>query len=90
MWLTRLSNYIGQQKPKLSARVNDDKAVIKKFDKERKVYTQILKDKIEEYKAENRLPDKEMEDFYVKLRTKFYVFWTGLADEWEKEHKGQP
>ena len=86
---TRLSNYIGQQKPKLSAKVNDDSAVLDRFDKERKIYTQILKDKIEEYQAENRLPDDEMEEFYTQLRKKFARFWNGLAVEWEKEHKGE-
>ncbi len=50
---TRLSNYIGQQKPKVSAKVNEDSEVLDRFDKERKVYTQILKDKIEKYQAEN-------------------------------------
>lgn len=85
---TRLSNYIGQQKPKLSAKVNDDSEVLDRFDKERKIYTQILKDKIEEYQAENRLPDDEMEQFYTQLRKKFARFWNGLAVEWEKEHKG--
>ena len=84
---TRLSNYIGQQKPKLSARVNEDSEVLGKFDKERKVYTQILKDKIEEYQAENRLPDDEMQDFYVHLRKKFARFWNGLAAEWKSEHR---
>ena len=86
---TRLSNYIGQQKPKLSSRVNEDSEVLAKFDKERKVYTKILKDKIEEYQAENRLPDDEMEQFYIQLRKKFARFWTGLAVEWEKEHRGE-
>ena len=71
---TRLSNYIGQQKPKLSAKVNEDSEVLDRFDKERKVYTQILKDKIEEYQAENRLPDEEMEQFYTQLRKKFARF----------------
>jgi hypothetical protein len=86
---TRLSNYIGQQKPKLSARVNEDSEVLDKFDKERKVYTQILKDKIEEYQAENRLPDEEMEQFYIQLRKRFARFWNGLAEEWENEHRGK-
>lgn len=86
---TRLSNYIGQQKPKLSARVNEDSEVLDRFDKERKVYTQILKDKIEEYQAENRLPDEEMEQFYTQLRKKFARFWNGLVVEWEKEHRGE-
>lgn len=78
---TKLSNYIGQQKTKLSVKVDEDKAILDRFDKERKVYTQILKDKIEEYQAENRLPDDEMKEFYVKLRTKFNAFWRGLAAE---------
>ena len=88
-YLTKLSNYIGQQKPKLSARVNEDSEVLQRFDKERKAYTQILKDKIEEYQAENRLPDDEMEQFYIQLRKKFARFWNDLAVEWEKEHRGE-
>ena len=86
---TRLSNYIGQQKPKLSARVNEDSEVLDKFDKERKVYTKILKEKIEVYQAENRLPDEEMEQFYIQLRKRFARFWNGLAEEWENEHRGK-
>ena len=86
---TRLSNYIGQQKPKLSARVNEDSEVLAKFDEERKVYTKILKDKIEEYQAENRLPDEEMEQFYIQLRKRFARFWNSLAEEWENEHRGK-
>ena len=47
------------------------------------------KDKIEEYQAENRLPDDEMENFYVHLRKKFARFWNVLAEEWENEHRGK-
>ena len=53
------------------------------------VYTKILKDKIEEYQAENRLPDEEMEHFYIQLRKRFARFWNGLAEEWENEHRGK-
>ena len=60
-----------------------------KFDKERKVYTQILKDKIEEYQAENRLPDDEMKQFYIRLRKKCARFWNTLAVEWENAHRGE-
>lgn len=73
----------------MSARVNEDSEVLDRFDKERKIYTQILKDKMEEYRAENRLPDEEMEQFYIQLRKKFARFWNGLAVEWEKEHRGE-
>ena len=76
VYSTRLSNYIGQQKPKLSARVNEDSEVLQRFDKERKAYTQILKDKIEEYQAENRLSDDEMENILVEMVQ--YTMGTGL------------
>ena len=89
VYKTRLSNYIGQQKPKLSAKVNEDSEVLSRFDEERKVYTKIMKDKIDEYQAENRLPDEEMDQFYVQLRKKFARFWNGLAAEWAKEHRGE-
>lgn len=85
---TRLSNYIGQQKLKLSDKVKADTVVLKRFDQERKVYTKLMKDKIGVYQAENRLPDDELENFYKELTKRFARFWTGLVDEWTKEHCG--
>lgn len=89
VYITKISNYIGQQKPKLSARVNDDSDAINRFDKERKVYTKIMRDKIKEYQNENRLPDEDMKQFYVQLRKKFAIFWNGLADEWKMENSSE-
>lgn len=79
---TRLSNYIGQQKPKLYEKVNADPEVLERFDMERKIYTKIMKDKIDEYQAENRLPDEDLDNFYKDLTKKFARFWTGLVAEW--------
>lgn len=85
---TKLSNYIGQQKIKLSNMVNADPEVLERFDQERKVYTKLMKDKIGVYQAENRMPDDDLENFYKELTKRFARFWTGLVDEWEKEHRG--
>ena len=53
-------NYIGQQKTKLSAEVLDDPALVEKYDQQRKVFTKQMQDKLDEYEAENRLPDEEL------------------------------
>ena len=73
-YITRLSNYIGQQKTKLSSAVLDDTALVGKFDKQRKVFMQIMRNKIGEYEAENRLPDEELNRFYEGMKQEVVRF----------------
>ena len=54
---------------------------MKKFDVQRPVFTKKMKDKLEEYKAENRLPDKELDDFYKKMCQEIASFVYALKDE---------
>ena len=44
----------------------DDPALVKKFDEQRKVFTKQMQDMLDEYEADNRLPDKELDDFYAQ------------------------
>lgn len=74
IYSTRLSNYIGQQKTKLLAEVLDDPELVEKFDQQRKVFTKQMKDRLDEYEAENRLPDKELDDFYEKMKPDIMSF----------------
>lgn len=66
--INRLSNYIGQQKIKLSPAVLDAPELVERFDKQRKIFMQLMRDKIGEYEAENRLPDDELSAFYDKIQ----------------------
>ena len=63
VYRTRLSNYIGQQKTKLPAEVLDNPALVERFDQQRKVFTKQMQDMLDEYVAEKRLPDKELDEF---------------------------
>jgi hypothetical protein len=65
---TKLSNYIGQQKIKLPAVILGAPELVEKFDLQRKVFTNQMQNKLDEYEAENRLPDKELENFYEKMK----------------------
>ena len=78
---TRLSNYIGQQKTKLPAEVLDDPALVEKFDRQRKVFTKQMQDKLDEYEAENRLPDEELSAFYEKMKQDIVGFLYALEAE---------
>ncbi len=83
VYRTRLSNYIGQQKTKLPAEVLDDPALVKKFDEQRKVFTAILTKKLSEYEMEHRLPDKELDAFYEKMKQDVMSFVYALKAEAE-------
>ena len=83
VYRTRLSNYIGQQKTKLPAEVLDDPALVKKFDEQRKVFTKQMQDMLDEYEADNRLPDKELDDFYEKMKQEVMRFVYALEAEAE-------
>ena len=83
VYSTRLSNYIGQQKTKLPAEVLDDPALVKKFDEQRKVFTAILTKKLSEYEMEHRLPDKELDAFYEKMKQDVMSFVYALEAEAE-------
>lgn len=80
---TRLSNYIGQQKTKLPAEVLDNPALVERFDQQRKVFTKQMQDMLDEYVAENRLPDKELDDFYEKMKQDVMSFVYALKAEAE-------
>ena len=83
VYSTRLSNYIGQQKTKLPAEVLDDPALVEKYDQQRKVFTKQMQDKLDEYEAENRLPDEELSAFYEKMKQDVMSFVYALEAEAE-------
>lgn len=35
---------------------------------QREVFTKQMQDRLDEYEVENRLPDKELKDFYEKMK----------------------
>lgn len=80
---TRLSNYIGQQKTKLSAEVLDDPELVEKYDQQRKVFTKQMQDKLDEYEAKNRLPDEKLSAFYEKMKQDVMSFLYALEAEAE-------
>lgn len=83
VYRTRLSNYIGQQKSKLPAEVLDDPELVEKFDQQRKVFTKQMQDRLDNYEAENRLPDKELDAFYEKMKQDVMSFVYSLEAEAE-------
>ena len=83
VYSTRLSNYIGQQKTKLPAEVLDNPELVKKFDEQRKVFTAILAKELSEYEVEHRLPDKELDAFYEKMKQDVMSFVYALEAEAE-------
>lgn len=83
IYSTRLSNYIGQQKTKLPAEVLDDPELVERFDQQRKVFTRQMQDRLDEYEAENRLPDEELSAFYDKMKQDVMSFVYGLEAEAE-------
>jgi len=83
VYSTRLSNYIGQQKTKLPAGVLDDLELVKRFDQQRKVFTKQMRDMLDEYEAENRLPDEELDAFYEKMKQDIMSFVYALEAEAE-------
>ena len=82
-YITHLSNYIRQQKTKLPAGVLDDLELVKRFDQQRKVFTKQMKDMLDEYEAENRLPDEELDAFYEKMKQDIMSFVYALEAEAE-------
>lgn len=78
---TRLSNYIGQQKTKLPAEVLDDPVLVEKFDQQRKAFTKQMQDRLDEYEAENRMPDEELKAFYEKMKQDVMSFVYALEAE---------
>lgn len=83
VYSTRLSNYIGQQKTKLPAEVLDDPELVKRFDQQRKVFTKQMKDMLDEYEVENRMPDEELDAFYEKMKQDIMSFVYALEAEVE-------
>ncbi|MCM1229113.1 MAG: hypothetical protein NC489_03175 [Ruminococcus flavefaciens] len=83
VYRTRLSNYIGQQKTKLPTEVLDDPNLVEKYDQQRKVFTKQMQDRLDEYEVENRLPDKELKDFYEKMKQDIMSFVYALETEAE-------
>ncbi len=82
----KLSNYIGQHKYRLSDKICNNPELVEKFDVQRTVFTKKMEDKLEEYKAENRLPDKELDDFYKKICQEIASFVYTLKDEAAQEN----
>ena len=84
-YITKLSNYIGFRKRTLSDNVISNPELTAKWDMQRKVFMQDMKDLIEIYKAENRQPDKYLDNKYDD----FIDDVTNFRDELEKEAKEQ-
>lgn len=84
-YITKLSNYIGFRKRTLSDNVIGNPELAAKWDMQRKVFMQDMKDLIEIYKAENRQPDKYLDNKYDD----FINDVTNFRDELEKEAKEQ-
>ena len=63
----------------------DDPALVEKYDQQRKVFTKQMQDKLDEYEAENRLPDEELSAFYEKMKQDVMSFVYGLEAEAEWE-----
>ena len=61
----------------------DDPALVKKFDEQRKVFTKQMQDMLDEYEVDNRLPDKELDDFYEKMKQEVMRFVYALEAEAE-------
>ncbi|WP_044975361.1 hypothetical protein [Ruminococcus sp. HUN007] len=83
IYSTRLSNYIGQQKTKLSSGVLDNPLLVERFDRQRKVFTAFMTEKLSEYEMDHRLPDKELDAFYDKMKQDVMSFVYGLEAEAE-------
>ena len=71
------------RKQKLPAEVLDNPALVERFDQQRKVFTKQMQDMLDEYVAENRLPDKELDDFYEKMKQDVMSFVYALKAEAE-------
>ena len=71
---TKLSNYLGQAKLRLPDSVSLNPVLISEFDKQRKVFTQQMDDKLEEYKVDKRQPDDELDAFYDKMKSNITSF----------------
>ncbi len=82
--INKLSNYIGQQKTKLPAAVVGRSDLVEKFDMQRKVFMKKMQNRIGIYEAENRLPDKELDDFYEKMKQDVMSFVHAIRAEAEQ------
>lgn len=82
--INKLSNYIGQQKTKLPAAVLGRSDLVEKFDTQRKVFMKKMQDRVGVYDAENRLPDKKLDDFYDKMKQDVVSFVYSLKAEAEQ------
>ena len=54
-----------------------------RYDQQRKVFTKQMQDKLDEYEAENRLPDEELSAFYEKMKQDVMGFVYALEAEAE-------
>ena len=61
----------------------DDPILVEKFDQQRKVFTKQMQNKLDEYEAENRLPDEELSAFYDKMKQDIVGFVYDLEAEAE-------
>ena len=84
-YITKLSNYISFRKGTLSDNVIDSPELSAKWAMKRKEFIQQMKDKIKEYKEDNRQPDKDLDKKYNELTNDV----TNFTEELEKEAKEQ-
>lgn len=61
----------------------DAPALVENFDQQHKVFTKQMQDKLDEYEAENRLPDEELKAFYDKMKQDVMSFVYALEAEAE-------
>ena len=59
----------------------DNPILVDKFDQQRKVFTKQMQNKLDEYEAENRLPDEELNAFYEKMKQDIVSFLYALEAE---------
>ena len=84
-YLIRFSNFMGQVKLRLPEMVLSNQALVTEWDIKRKFFTSKLRDKIEEYRIEQRTPDNELDKYYNELFNEVKTFVKYLVDKAEKQ-----
>lgn len=62
----------------------DNSVPVEKYDQQRKVFTKQMQDKLDEYEAEKRLPNDELNAFYEKMKQDIMRFVYALEAEVER------
>ena len=83
-YYNKLSSYLGQAKLKLPQNVKSSIELIEEYNSQRKFYTNQMNNRIKEYKDNNRLPDKELDEFYNTIQNEVKNFCNKLKEKAEK------